>query len=166
VFGVKQGIILAIVLSLIDHVRRGYKPHATLVAGDDHGRITNAQVETAAELAPGLAVFRYAASLYYANANRFTELALEVMDTADPPVTWFCVDAAAMADVDFTAAETIRELHASLKDRGARLVFSAVMDDVRAELDRYGITELVGEDAFFASVGDVRDAFGAATPTA
>ncbi len=38
VVGVEQGILLAIVLSLLDHIRRSYRPRDTLLVRDDAGR--------------------------------------------------------------------------------------------------------------------------------
>jgi SulP family sulfate permease len=40
-----------------------------------------------------------------------------------------------------------------------RLVFADVQDPVRRELDRYGITDLAGADAYFATVADAIAAF-------
>ncbi len=42
--GVEQGVILAIVLSLLDHVRRHYDPHDSVVTRDDAGKLTMAPV--------------------------------------------------------------------------------------------------------------------------
>ena len=65
-----------------------------------------------------------------------------------------------MADVDWSGGLVLRQLHASLADRGVRLVFSGAADNVRVELERYGIVALVGDDAFFDSVLEVVEAFG------
>jgi len=46
-----------------------------------------------------------------------------------------------------------------LKEKGIRLVFAMVGDDVRAELDLLGITDLVGKDAFYASGDHLLSAF-------
>jgi SulP family sulfate permease len=62
-------------------------------------------------------------------------------------------------DIDFSAAETLRHLYAILKERGIRLVLSEVSDDVRLQLQRSGITELVGRDAFFANDSEVVSAY-------
>jgi len=56
--------------------------------------------------------------------------------------------------VDFSAAATLRSSYGTLKGQGIRLVFVAVADDVKAELDRLEITDLVGKDAFFTSGDD------------
>ncbi len=36
-----------------------------------------------------------------------------------------------------------------------KIVFAEVADDVRAELERYGLGEELGSDAFFARLADV-----------
>ncbi len=148
--GVEQGILLAMILSLLDHVRRGYRPrNQVLVPGGRHGWRT-APVSRPAQFLPGLMIYRFSHSLYYANAQLFQEEVTALSGKARPPLSWFCVASGAIADVDYTAAETLRLVHAMLHARGIRLVFVAVEEDVKAELDRYGITRLVGEDAFFA----------------
>ena len=46
---------------------------------------------------------------------------------ARPPLVWFCLDAAAVDDIDYSAAETLRHLYDFLKEHGIRLVFSEVV---------------------------------------
>jgi high affinity sulfate transporter 1 len=164
IWGVEQGIVLALALSLLDHIRRGYNPHSTVIALNEQNHFMNMPVSSHAELAPGLVVYRFAASLYYANANRFSEQILNLVSNAAPPVVWLCIDAAAIEDVDFSAGQTLRETRATLQERGIRLVFAETVDDVRTELQRYGITDLVGSDAFFRTVQEAVDAYRAAAP--
>ena len=61
--------------------------------------------------------------------------------------------------MEFSAAATLRSSYGILKEQGIRLVFAAVGDDVKAELDRFGITDLVGKDAFYATGDDLLNAF-------
>ena len=65
----------------------------------------------------------------------------------------------AIDDVDYSAAAKLRSIHGILKEKGIRLVFVMISDDVRAELDRFGITDLVGEDAFYATGKALLDAY-------
>jgi len=97
--------------------------------------------------------------MYYANAELLSEEITELVNEATPPVSWFCIDADAVDDVDFSAAETLRSVQDLLKGKGIRLVFAIVSDDVKGELDRYGLTDLVGEDAFYATGDDLLSAF-------
>jgi MFS superfamily sulfate permease-like transporter len=157
--GVEQGILLAMVLSLLDHVRRGYRPKNTVVVANKSGGFHTEPVNKPAQFEPGLLVYRFSHSMYYANAQAFSDEVLELVKDAQPPLSWFCLDAAAIDDVDFSAAATLRSTYGILKEQGIRLVFAAVGDDVKAELGRFGITDLVGKDAFYATGDDLLNAF-------
>jgi MFS superfamily sulfate permease-like transporter len=160
--GVLQGILLAIFLSVVVHLRNSYRPKNTLEVMRSNGTIDTTPLDQRSELLPGLIVYRFAHSMYYANANLFSEEVLELVEHADPPLSWFCLEASAVADVDITAGDTLREIHGQLAERGVRLVLCNINDDVRTELGRYGTLELIGEDAVFDSVDEMRRGFTAA----
>ena len=151
--GVKQGILLAMFLSLVSHTRHGYHPkNAVIVAAQPEGWKTE-PVQTQAQMLPGLLVYRFSHGMYYANTELLSEQVTKLVKEASPPLAWFCIDAAAVDDIDFTAAATLRVLYATLKDHGVRLIFSEVSAEVYDQLERSGIIELVGRDAFFATGG-------------
>ena len=156
--GVEQGIILAIVLSLLDHTRRGYRPKNAVVVAAATGGWLAQPVTTQAQAEPGLVIYRFTHSMYYANAEQLSEQVQALVTDAQPPVSWFCIDGSAIDDVDFSAAATLRSIYASLKEQGIRLVFTEVMEDVRTE-SRYQLSKLVGEDAFYTTKDDVVTAF-------
>jgi len=152
--GVEEGILLAIALSLIEHTRHGYRPkNAVLVPGASGGRQPE-PVATAAQAAPGLVIYRFSHSLYYANCQQLSDEVSFLADTKEPPVRWLCIDASAIDDIDYSAAETLRSVHAKLKARGIRLVVAEVMEDVKTHA-RYRFQELFGEDAFYDRLEDV-----------
>ncbi len=154
IVGVEQGILLAIALSLIEHTRYGYRPkNAVLVPGEAGGRQPR-PVATAAQAAPGLVIYRFTHSLYYANCQRFSEEVSLLADTSESPLRWLCLDASAVGDVDYSAAETLRSVHAQLKAKNIRLVVAEEMEDLKGEA-RYQLRELFGEDAFYDHLEDV-----------
>lgn len=61
--------------------------------------------------------------------------------------------------VDFSAAETLCTLGGLLQEQKIRLVLAVVADEVRSELDRSGLTALIGEDAYYARLGDVLNVY-------
>jgi MFS superfamily sulfate permease-like transporter len=149
--GVEQGILLAIALSLIDHTRRGYAPKNTVLVPAETGVWCAKPWAPRAQAIPGLLIYHFAHSMYYANAQRLADEATTLVSTADPPLRWLCIDASAVDDVDYSAAETIRSLHRMLKDKGIRLVIANVLEDVGAQ-SSYHMPQLLGEDAFYATV--------------
>ena len=131
--GVLQGIVVAIVLSLIDHLRRSYRPPtAVLTSLTAEG----ADDWVAGAVAPdertedGLVVYRFSAPLYYANAEHFTEEILAFSTSENPP-EWVCVYAAAIADIDISGAEALKAVIGNLQDKGVTLVFAEVMPEVQ-----------------------------------
>ena len=157
--GVEQGIILAMVLSLMEHVRRSYRSKNDIVVPDKTGGLRVLPVTAPEQVRPGLLMYRFAHTMYYANAQQLYEQVVNLANGAQPPLVWFCIEASAVADVDFTAASTLRDIHGILKRQGIRLVFCDVIDLVKAELDRYELTDLFGKDAFYGTINEVLSAY-------
>ena len=158
IVGVEQGIVLAIVASIIDHLRRSYRPGTAVLQPGDNGTWHGEGVEPDARTLPGLVVYRFAGSLYYANANLFFEQTSAFGSTDDPP-RWVVLDATAVPDIDYSGGETIRQLHGDLDEHGIRLAIAEPLAAVRVVLDRYGLTDLLGADAIYPTVTEAIEAF-------
>jgi MFS superfamily sulfate permease-like transporter len=163
--GVEQSILLAITLSLLDHTRQGYRPHNAVLIRDAHGikslplgRLKDPNHQPV-ELEPGLIVYRFSHSIYYANTEMLFSQVTTLATNAVPKISWFCIDAAAIDDVDYTGAVTLRSIHDILKASNIRLMFVQVSDDVRQTLEAYELTGLVGAECFFDSIGNVLHAY-------
>jgi high affinity sulfate transporter 1 len=157
--GIEQGILLAMVLSLIEHVRRSYRCKNAVLAPDERGGWRAFPVITPKQTRPGLLIYRFSHTMYYANAEQLSREVFELAEGAQPPLAWFCIEAEAVADVDFTAAATLRDIYGILKMQGIRLVFCETIDLVKGELDRYELTDLIGQDAFYETISDVISAY-------
>ena len=156
--GVGQGIAAAIALSILDHLRHSYEPRSSVLVKSPAGHWQSLPVDSGARTAPGLLVYRFGSGLYFANASR---LAADVtaLTAAGPPLRWFCLDAAAIGDIDYTAAAVLGRVAARLRAAGVRLVYSNVNAQVRAQLLRYGLAG--GPDAIYDTSGEVLAEFTA-----
>ena len=150
--GVEQGILLAIALSLFRHVRHSYRPHTMMLAPDAAGRWVPAPATPGKETEPGLIVYRFGADLFYANQNIFADEVRALVERAPTPVRWFIVDAGAITDIDYSAAQTIRDLLEDLAHQGVSMVFARVSPYLRSDMDRHGITAATGEPRIFATL--------------
>jgi SulP family sulfate permease len=157
--GVEQGIVLAIVLSLIDHLRHSYKPFDAVMVPLPSGRWKMMAVEQGHEAAPGLVVYLFGSGLYYANAVCFSQEILKLVKGAEPKINWFVLDAAAITNIDFTGADTVQQVHQILQKKGVTLLLSNVVDNVQKELDHYGLTALIGKEHFYDNLGEVLEAY-------
>lgn len=155
--GVEQGVLLAIVASIVDHLRHSYNPRNSVLVKSPEGHWRSVPVTPGGRTSGDLVIYRFGTSLYFANAARLLT-DVRVLVGEHPPV-WLCLDGAAIGDIDYTAEATLATVVRELGRRGVRLVFSGVTDSVRAQLDRYGITALVGADAFFDTAGAGLQAF-------
>jgi len=156
--GVEQGILLAIVLSLIDHTRRGYRPKNVVLVPGTSGTWNANPVSSRAQAAAGLSIYRFTHSMYYANAQQMSEEVLDLVRHAQPPLRWLCIDASAVDDVDYSAAETLRSLIGSLDEMGVRLVVAQLMEDVKQRCPNE-LLQLFGTNAAYETLGEVIQAY-------
>ncbi|MEJ2747614.1 MAG: SulP family inorganic anion transporter, partial [Anaerolineae bacterium] len=159
-WGVEPGILLAILLSLIAHTRHGYRPKNTVIVKTETGKWQTLPVSRPAQVSPGLMIYRFSHSMYYANSAQLSEEVQSLVKDAEPPLKWFCIDCVAVDDIDYSAAKTLRALQVLMEERNIRLVLTAVSDDVKAELERSGLIKRMDYGTYYASIDDVVDAYG------
>ena len=152
--GVEQGIVLAMVMSLLRIVQHSYHPHtAVLVKGEgDLWRLTPAVPGAITE--PGLVIYRFGAPLFYANAGRFADEIRGLVGLGLPPVRWVIVDAGPITKLDYSAARIVQELQTELASRGIELVFAHVEPELQEDLDRHHLTEVIGRARIFDKLHD------------
>ena len=97
-------------------------------------------------------LLRWDAPLFFANAELFQEYLLDAAGASPTPVHWLVVAAEPLTSVDVTAADMLKELHATLVSSGIELSFAAMKDPVKDKLKRFGIYGTLGEDTFFPTV--------------
>jgi high affinity sulfate transporter 1 len=158
VVGVEQGILLAIVLSLIVHTQKGYQPKNTVLALTGSGGWRAQPLTSRVQAIPGLLIYRFGDDMYYANAQQLMEEVTGLVNGAEPPLRWFCFDASAVSNVDYSAAETLRSIYGILKEKGIRLLVAHELEDIKVER-RYMLRRLFGEDAFYDTLEDVVKAY-------
>jgi sulfate permease, SulP family len=158
VLGVEYGIILAIVASITEHLRHSYSPFNSVLVKSPEGHWQPVPVRPGARTAEGLVAYRFGTSLYYANASRLLEDVAALLGHGRP-LRWMVIDCAAIGDVDYTASVVLIKVVEHAHQRDVRLVLSSVVGPVRLQLDRYGISEALGQAAYFDTPGEALEAF-------
>jgi MFS superfamily sulfate permease-like transporter len=158
VLGAIPGIALAIVIAVIEFLWDGWRPHSAVLGRVDRVRgyhdITR---HPEARRIPGLVLFRWDAPLFFANAELFHDRTLDAVADSPTPVRWLVVAAEPVTSVDVTAADVILELDNTLKAAGIELCFAEMKDPVKDKLKRFGLFAKLGEETFFATVGEAVD---------
>ncbi len=165
VFGVEYGIGLAVVVSIVDHLRHSYSPLNSVLAKSATGHWQSLPITPGARTEGGLLVYRFGTSLYFANAPKLMEDVLTLIGQG-PPLEWMVLDCAAIGDIDYTASAVLAKVVEHVQQRHARFTLSSVLGPVRQELDLYGISKSCDPGAYYETAGEALEAFHALKGTA
>jgi MFS superfamily sulfate permease-like transporter len=116
---------------VIDHVRHTYHPFNSVLVKSPAGHWQPAPVLPGARTEPGLVIYLFGTSLYYANASRLIDN-ITALAAKGSPLRWLVLDCAAIGDVDYTAAAALTRVIEHLRKRHIRLAVSAVLGAARA----------------------------------
>ncbi len=153
--GILQGILVAVVLSLVNVILHISRPHDALLDELDAsgGTVYRGVADKETSLTePGLIVYRFDAPLVFANAAFFTERLEELVATAGEGLKCVVLDAEAISDFDSTAAEALENLDADLERRGVELWIARANEPLRELLQATGLTKRLGKQNIYPSV--------------
>ncbi len=165
VLGVEYGLVLAIVASIVNHLRHSYSPLNSVLVKSPAGHWRPIPVAPGARTEEGLVIYRFGTSLYFANAPKLVEEVMALTGHGGP-VRWLVIDCTAIADIDYTASVVLARLAEQLQQRHVRLALSTVLDPVRQQLDRYGIGPALGPGCYYGTPTEALEAFHAAEEAA
>jgi MFS superfamily sulfate permease-like transporter len=158
--GVEQGIILAMLLSVLLHLRHTYRPTDLVIGRCDRG-LELKPLESGDQVLPGVIIYHFGADLYFANAATFGEEVFRLVADAKPPVNTLVLEFSAIGDVDFTAAFMLNKVITSLQQSGVAVLVTNAIGPVADEMRSSGLIELIGEDKMFEGIADVLDVLDA-----
>lgn len=151
IFGVGGGILWAIVASIAHNLTHASRPPNSVLTLHDGVR-HDIPVSPGAQTADGLIVYRFAANLFFANSPRLVEDVRMLLETAPTPVKVFVLDASELHTVDWTSAEALRKSIGMVQADGAKFIIARLPEQTRSVLDYYGITDMIGKDAYVDTV--------------
>lgn len=160
VLGILEGIGFAILLSLLNFVRKALRPHAT-----ELGKVSgipgyhDVERHPEATTVPGLLILRFDAPIFFANAPTFGRRVQEVLRESDRPIEEVLVVSNAITDIDTTGAEILADVLADLESKQVRLAFAGLKGPVKDRLRAYGLYDRVGDDAFYPNTISAVDDF-------
>ncbi|MDT4841849.1 putative sulfate transporter [compost metagenome] len=159
-FGAVPGICIAVVAAVIEFLWDGWRPHFAVLGRVDGIRgYHDMQRYPQARRVPGLVLFRWDAPLFFANAEWFQESVLEALEQSPMPVRRLIVAAEPVTSVDVTSADMLAELQRTLSEARIELHFAEMKDPVKDKLERFGLLQSLGPDAFHPTVGAAVDAY-------
>jgi high affinity sulfate transporter 1 len=159
VFGVLQGIAIAVVLSILMFFRRSWWPEGTVLGRDvDDGTWHSIEAAPEAVEEEGIVVYRWEAPLFFANAGMFRQRIRRLVRHRRPG--WVVLQCEAITDIDVTAADVLRDLDHELNGQGVHVAFVEMRSRLQDLVLRYGLLEELDAEHFHpsidAAVDDIR----------
>jgi high affinity sulfate transporter 1 len=156
-FGVIPGIGIAIVISVIEFLWDGWRPHYAVLGRVEGVRgYHDTKRYPDARLVPGLVLFRWDAPLFFANAELFQACVFEAL-AASPTTRRIVVAAEPVTSIDITSADMLAELEEALRERNVELRFAEMKDPVKDKLKRFELFDRFG--TFYPTIGSAVDAY-------
>ncbi|MET0830631.1 MAG: sulfate permease [Microbacterium sp.] len=163
--GVLEALILAVLLSIVDVVRRGAKPHDAVLGWVERlGRYGDVSVHRHATIVPGIVVYRLDDRLFFANATYVKGRIREAVDGAANQVRWVVFDAESITQVDSTGVAALGEIIQELQGDGIGFAVARLKTGMRAMFDDAQLSDQIG-DRFFPTVREAVDQVRTRQPT-
>ncbi len=149
--GVLEGIVVAIVLSILLFFQQNWWPH-----GEVLGRVPGRdgwhsdQGGDSLEEHPDVLVFRWEAPLFFANSGIFADQVRELVNQRRPG--WVVLQCEAITDIDVTAAGMLERLDNELNAKGVHLAFVELRTRLHGLVHDYGLLKTLDRDHFYASI--------------
>ena len=143
-------------LSLVLVIYSSTFPHsAELGRLGDTDKFRNVERYKNAIIEPEMLIFRFDASLYFANTDHFTNRVNELVGKREEDsLAIFILDASAINYIDSTGIHALEKICETLKKKNVTLMIAAAIGPVRDKLKRTGMTEKIGEENFFFDIDD------------
>jgi len=154
--GILQGVMVAVVVSLLLLIRRAAHPHVAFL-GRVPGTRTYSDVERNPdnEDVPGALVVRVEAALLYFNVEHVREAVREKIRSSAGPLKLVAFDLSSSPTVDLAGARMLGALQAELQGFGLALRLVGARATVRDILRAEGLEERVGHIDRALSLADV-----------
>jgi MFS superfamily sulfate permease-like transporter len=149
-FGVLQGILIAVVLSILLFFKRSWWPHGELLGHVTGEGWHSVRLSPTAEERRDVLVYRWEAPLFFANAGMFRQQVRRLVRERRPQ--WVVLQCEAITDIDVSAADVLEQLDRELNDQGVHLAFVELRDRLQDLVFRYGLFATLDRDHFYDSI--------------
>ncbi|MFH6604435.1 SulP family inorganic anion transporter [Maribacter algicola] len=156
IVGIKEGILLGVLISLLLLVYRTSRPHMAIL-----GRIRNtdyfknvARFPEDTETFEEYLIVRFDAQLYFGNKEYFKKELLKQLDSKGAEVKYIILNAESINYIDSSAVHMLRQLIAELKSRGVKLVIAGAIGPTRDIFHSSGLINDIGKENFFVKTNE------------
>jgi len=159
-FGVLQGVLIGVVLSLVWLISMSYRP---TVAELGLQGATNAYVDVTSdptvEIHPDLAILRFDGGLYYVNSGTLGDYLREMRVRSAGELAGIVLTMEGVDFIDAEGADAMKQIAQAGHDHGIDLHLARVKPDVLDVLERNGVVDLIGTEHIHPNIASAVDAY-------
>ncbi len=141
--GTINGVLIGILLSFVEVIIRTAKPSTCFLGiQPGHRHFRDLKESSQIHALSGVLVYRFSSNLFFANVQ---VLKNDIEDHIKPDTKAVILDAGGIGSLDITAADCLKRLHQSLKEKGIRFYMTEHISDVNEQLRKLGLGYLIEE---------------------
>ena len=159
-FGIKEGILTGIILSLVMLIYRSTKPHMAVL-----GNVPNTHFYRNINRFDNLVtqdeilIIRFDAQLYFANTTYFKDKLIDLIAEKGKELQFLIIDGESINALDSSAIYTLDEIHDKISEKGIIIAFTGLKGPVRDSLVKSGLMKKIQFDHCFMSIQEAVDYF-------
>ena len=158
--GTLQGILVAVVASLVALAYQAYNPPVYVLGRKPGTQVFRPKGEHADdETWPGLLLLRTEGRVFFANAPGIGEKMLALVDETAPSVV--VLDCSPIPDIEYTALKMMMEADTKLRARGIELWVAALNPEVLTVFRKAGFADRLGRERMLFNLQAAVDKFAA-----
>jgi sulfate permease, SulP family len=158
VIGTLEGILLAVVISVLTLIYQANRPPVYAVAYNREQRVFRRVGENEAdETFPGLLILRTEGRLTFANADNAGDKMRALVDQTKPRV--IVLECSGISDIEYTALVMLAAAEQRLRERGVTLWLAGVNPDLRPVLARSPLAVAADPSRLLANLHKVLEAW-------
>jgi SulP family sulfate permease len=142
------GVLAGFVVSLLAYLYRRARPRIIEIGPHPDGTLRERGHHRLPHIAPDVLAVRMDSAVTYISAPLLERF---IVERLHPAIRTVLIAASPVNDIDATGIEMLRQLHAKLAAQGVALKLAGVKKQVHEALERTGLAQELGADAFFAT---------------
>ena len=160
-FGITEGIILGILLSLLLLVYRSSKPHHAFLGriGTTNYFKNSIRFPKEVVLRDDLIILRFDSQLFFGNIQYFKQLITDTISKNPDKVKGFIINMRSINYIDSTATEQLTKIILTLKKHGIRVMLVGAIGPARDVILKSEIIRVLKKRNLFITSGDATDSF-------
>lgn len=158
--GIKEGIIVGILLSLIMLIYRTTKPHVAVLGKVPKTNLyRNIERFKNLEILDSVLIIRFDAQLYFANASYFKDVLFSEAIKKGNSLKIIIIDGESLNNIDSDGIYALKELILHFNKKDIKISFSGLKGPVRDTIHKSELIKTIGKEHCFMNIQEAVDYF-------